>query len=85
MSSNNFRGKGKQRVDLSPLDFYLWEHLKSLLYSDPNENEETVHQSIFDAFQTIRNRLGGFLNGASVYKTVHSCVYSSGGHSEHLL
>jgi hypothetical protein len=32
--------------ELNPLDFYLWEHLKTLVYSAPNENEETLHQRI---------------------------------------
>jgi hypothetical protein len=33
--------------DLSPLDFYLWRHLETLVYSGPVENEETLHQRIF--------------------------------------
>jgi hypothetical protein len=29
-------------LDLNPLDFYLWGHLKSLLYSTPVDNFETL-------------------------------------------
>jgi hypothetical protein len=44
-----FRGTAQQRVDLNPLYFYLLGHLKPLAYSAPTENEETLHQRIFDA------------------------------------
>jgi hypothetical protein len=33
--------------DLNPFHFYLWGHLKTLLYSSPIGNEETIHQGIF--------------------------------------
>jgi hypothetical protein len=32
MSANRFRGAAEQRVDLSPLEFYLEGHLKTLVY-----------------------------------------------------
>jgi len=41
MSTNSFRSTDLQCVDLNPLDFYLWGHLKTLVYSAPIENEET--------------------------------------------
>jgi hypothetical protein len=28
--------------DLNPLDFYLWEHLKSLVYATPVDSEEAL-------------------------------------------
>jgi hypothetical protein len=31
MSANSFRGAAKLCGDLSPLDFYLWGHLKALV------------------------------------------------------
>jgi hypothetical protein len=37
------------------LDFYMWEHLKSLVYAAPVDNEEPPHHCIVDACQTIRN------------------------------
>ena len=40
---------------LSSLDFNLWGHLKSLVYSARIGNEETLFQSVFYACQTIRN------------------------------
>jgi hypothetical protein len=46
--------------DLNPLDFYLSEHLKALVYAAPVDNEEALHHRIVDACQTIRNYPGIF-------------------------
>jgi len=35
--------------DLSPLDFYVWGHIQVLTYSFPTEQEQTLHQRIFNA------------------------------------
>jgi len=45
----SFRGTAQQPADLNPLDFYKWGHFKTLAYSGPIENEETVHGHIFMA------------------------------------
>jgi hypothetical protein len=34
--------------DLNPLDFHLWEHLKTLAYAAPVDNEETLDHRIVD-------------------------------------
>jgi len=39
--------------DLNSLDFYLWVHFKSIVYSVRNENEETLHQLISYVCQTF--------------------------------
>jgi hypothetical protein len=41
--------------DLNPLDFYLWEPLKTPVYAAPVDNEEALHHCIVDACQTICN------------------------------
>jgi hypothetical protein len=56
VSADSFQGTGLQLVDLSPLDFHLFGHLKALVYSVPVEYEETPYQRNFDAYQVIRNR-----------------------------
>jgi hypothetical protein len=43
-----------------PLDFYLWGHLKTLVYAAPVDNKEAIHHLIVDACQTIRNYPGIF-------------------------
>jgi hypothetical protein len=42
-------------LDLNQLEFYLWWHLKPLVYSSSVDNEEALHRRILDACQTIRN------------------------------
>jgi hypothetical protein len=44
MTVNTIRGTDQQRVNMNPLDFYLWGHLKTLVYLGLIENEETLHQ-----------------------------------------
>jgi uncharacterized protein YegL len=43
MSAISFWGTAQQHTDLNPLDFYQWGHFKTLVYSGPTENEETLH------------------------------------------
>ena len=49
------RGKAQQRVD-PVLYFFNCANLKTLVYSVPTKNEQTLNQHMFDACQTIRNR-----------------------------
>jgi hypothetical protein len=72
-------------LDLNPLDFYLWGHLKPLVYATPADNEEALH-CIVDACQTIRNYPGIFERmRRSMIRIVEACIESHGGHFEHLL
>jgi hypothetical protein len=41
--------------DLNPLDFYLWRHLKFLVFATHVDNEDALRHGIVDACQTIRN------------------------------
>jgi hypothetical protein len=41
--------------DHNPLGFYLWGHLRTLLYSTTVAHEETIHKRIFNSCHTIRN------------------------------
>jgi hypothetical protein len=72
--------------DLNPLDFYLWRHLKSLVYAAPVDNEETLHHHIVDACQTIRNYPGIFERMRQpMMRRVEAGIESCGGHFGHLL
>jgi hypothetical protein len=55
MPENSFQRTSQQLLDISPLDFYLWGNLKTVVYSAPSENEGTIHQRIFYACQTLRD------------------------------
>lgn len=50
----------RRSPDLTPLDFYLWGHIKTLVYSDPIENEKTHYHPNFYACQATCNRPGTF-------------------------
>jgi hypothetical protein len=58
MSANCFRGTAQQFVDLSPLYFYPWGHLKTLVYSALIENKETLHQHILMPVKPFAIALG---------------------------
>lgn len=46
-------------ADCNPLDFFLWEHAKALLYgAEPVPSIEVVAELIMDAFQTVKNTPG---------------------------
>lgn len=64
----------------------MWGHLKVLVYATEIANEETLHQRIVDACETIRNRHGIFERvQQSMIRHVHACIEAGGGHFEHLL
>jgi hypothetical protein len=66
--------------DLDPLDFYLWEHLKTFVYAAP------VDHCIVDACQTICNYFVIFeWMRWSMIRHVKACSESHGGHFGHLL
>ncbi|KAJ4435587.1 hypothetical protein ANN_18203 [Periplaneta americana] len=44
--------------DLNPLDFYLWGHLKSLVYSSPVPDLESLRNRIVACSEDIRNTPG---------------------------
>lgn len=58
---NQWIGRGGPRPwptrspDLNPLDFYLWGHLKNLVYSTPVETREELLQRIMFHCEEIRN------------------------------
>jgi hypothetical protein len=81
-----FEVQPSRSPDLSLLDFYLWGHLKTQVYSASIENEETLYQRSFSACQAIRNRPGIFGRvRQSTIRRVHAGIDSGGGHFEPLL
>ena len=79
-------GTAQQCADLNLLDFYLKGHLKSLAYSAPIKNRETLHQHIYNTCQTIHNCPRTFQNvRQSMTRHVHLCVVSGTGNFDHLM
>ena len=86
VSTNSFPCTAQQRVELSPSDFYLCQHIKVLVYSAPIINEETL-QCIFNAHQTIPNRPGitARCNSPLSDTPIHACTDTGGGYFQHVL
>ena len=71
--------------DLTPLDFYLWGHLKDLVYSAEIQTREQLVQRIEDAAIVIRQQLQEINMAAEVRKRLQRCLIENGGHIENLL
>jgi hypothetical protein len=71
--------------DLNLMDFYVWGHLKSLVYTAPVANKMALHR-IVDACQTICSYPSIFeWMQRSMMRHVEESIESHGGHLEHLL
>jgi hypothetical protein len=72
--------------DLNPVEFYLWGHLKALLYAAPVDSEEPLHHHIVDACQTISSSPGIFeWTWQSMMRHVEVWIEFHGGRFEHVL
>ena len=54
------KSKPPRPPDLNPLDYFLWGHLKSLVYIIPIENENDLRNRIVASCEAIRNTPGIF-------------------------
>jgi hypothetical protein len=72
--------------DLNPLDFWLWGHLKALVYSAPINGLEVLQERVENACREIRVEPGIFDRvHTSVRCRAESYVEMHGNHVEHLL
>jgi hypothetical protein len=72
--------------DLNPLDFFLWGHLKSIVYSTPVQDVQDLKQRIINGFEKIRLSPGIFERVRnSIKRRYDVCVQAEGGHFEQLL
>lgn len=72
--------------DLNPLDFYLWGHLKTLVYSEPVNNAAELRERINNCCNIIRNTPGIFERvRQNARRRAETCIETNGGHFEHLL
>lgn len=72
--------------DLNPLDFYLWGHIKQLVYSRPIPNIDVLRQRIEEGFQTIKNnpRILPRVR-RNLIKRLAACREANGNNFEHFL
>lgn len=93
--NNNFNGRWIGRrgpilwparsPDLNPLDFYLWGHMKQLVYAVEITTEEQLMQRIIDAAEQIQNvqDFGRVYN--SVVLRCQACINAEGHVFENVL
>lgn len=72
--------------DLNPIDFFLWGHLKTLVYTTPVQSEEDLRNRIEDSCRVIRNT-PGILERVrqSLIRRTNACIEVGGGHFQQLL
>jgi hypothetical protein len=71
--------------DLNPLDFYMWGHLKSVVYTTPANDVMELQQKVVAACEDIRRRNGVFERvRGSMMRRAAVCVTVQGGHFQHL-
>lgn len=69
--------------DLTPLDFYLWGHLKTLVYSTPVDTREELLQRIRIHCDVIRNNPGLLWRvQQSTIRRTRECIRRHGAHVE---
>jgi hypothetical protein len=72
--------------DLNPLYFYLWGHLKSLVYATPVNTQQELWQRVWVACDTVKTSTGVFERGRqSTVRRARACVEVEGSNFEHLL
>lgn len=72
--------------DLTPLDFFLWGHVKAIVYETPVNNVEELRERIVGAFERVRGTVGIFERvRQSMLQRCNLCVELGGHQFEHLL
>lgn len=72
--------------DLNSLDFFLWGHLKSLVYRTPVNNLEELKDRIRASCDLIRNTEGILQRVRdNMRKRAEACILQGGGHFQQLI
>ena len=72
--------------DLNPLDFFLWGHMKSIVYAQKSDSEHELLHRIMIAAREIINSPRTLENAvASLNRRTEMCINNGGGHFEQLL
>ena len=89
---NRWLGRGKpvawppRSPDLTPLDFYLWGHIKTLVYETKVESRAALRDRIFAASEHIRNHPDNIASATqSLLMRAENCIRTGGGHFKQLL
>jgi hypothetical protein len=69
--------------DLTPLDYYLWGHMKSLVYSNKPQTRDELIQNIMAAAASIRDDPDTLQRAtSSIIRRARMCCEAAGGHFE---
>lgn len=72
--------------DLNPLDFYLWGHLKNLVYSTEVNDIEDLRRRIILHCQEIKQKVDTFPKiRRSLQRRLETCIEENGKHFEQFL
>ncbi|KYN41567.1 hypothetical protein ALC56_04031 [Trachymyrmex septentrionalis] len=80
------KSKPPKSPDLNPLDYFLWEHLKSFVYTTPIENENDLRNRIVASCKTIRNAPVIFeCVRQSLRRRLDGCIMAQDGHFQQFI
>jgi len=72
--------------ELTRLDYYLWGHMKTLVYETKVKSRATLHDRIFAAAEHIRNNSDNVASATrSLPMRAENCLATGGGLFEQLL
>lgn len=72
--------------DLNPLDYYVWGHVKGIVYATQINTRDELTERIQNACNELRNdpiKIGAAVN--SLIRRCNKCIEAGGMHFEHLL
>ena len=72
--------------EMNPLDYFLWGHIKALVYKTPIQSEEDLRNRIINSCDIIKNTPGIFRRVRnSMMRRLDGCIEAEGGHFQHLI
>ncbi|KZC08104.1 hypothetical protein WN55_10870, partial [Dufourea novaeangliae] len=69
----------------NPLDFYFWDHLKTIVHSTQVNTVHVLQERTSNGFETIRRILGIFERVRNILRRAIVFVETRGGHFERFL
>lgn len=69
--------------DLNPLDYFLWGHLKQIVYAEPVNSKEELLNRILNACELLRNNRDGIGRATNSFiNRARLCINYQGNHFE---
>ena len=77
---------GHRGREILPLDYYIWGHMKTLVYETKVDSRAALRDCIFGAAEHIRNHPDIIASAnQSLLVRAENCIAAGGGHFEQLL